>query len=401
MVMGVLLVLLVLLVLPQQLHGPALSPRTAPHNCTCAEQRYCRPLDTPPPPVEVFPFTLGNLSTQYPFYRWDLVTTLSWGPTDELLCEAHRNGVRVVGSGGGVSAEILRNTSTRSQWATGVLADILAAGHDGVNFDIEGHPSMADEMTAALAELRTRARRQNPLMQISFCHVVFPADPNLRQGYDVASLIQRDLVDFILVMAYDMNWIRTECLENATSCWDPQQEPSVGNVPRPNAPLPGILAGIRQYESMGVPAAKLVVGLPWYGYTSECRTNSTTGSLCEMPCDGKNMSDCARVSKQIPFKEIAALLAAGASPTGVIYDAPSASVWADYIEPLSQRRHRVWFDTPGSLAIKMAALRQAVRAQRIHYTQLFDTNVWLAETDRLRTTITEFTSTDRLAVVKP
>ena len=70
------------------------------------------------------------------------------------------------------------------------------------------------------------------------------------------------------------------------------------------------------------------------------------------------MTDCARFSKQIPFKEIAGLLAIGASTTGVVYDAPSASAWADYIDPASLRRHRVWFDTPGTLAVKMAALRQ-------------------------------------------
>ena len=32
-------------------------------------------------------------------------------------------------------------------------------------------------------------------------HVIFAGDPNLRRGYDVAALIKRDLVDFIVPMA--------------------------------------------------------------------------------------------------------------------------------------------------------------------------------------------------------
>ena len=32
-------------------------------------------------------------------------------------------------------------------------------------------------------------------------HVIFAGDPNLRKGYDVAALIKRDLVDFIVPMA--------------------------------------------------------------------------------------------------------------------------------------------------------------------------------------------------------
>ena len=145
------------------------------HNCTCQEQRFCRPLTTPVlRRREVFPF-LGaasgesNLSTQFQHMPWPLVTTLAWGPTDELLCEAHRRNIRVVSAGGGIGPADLANASGRSRWAAGILQSVKAAGHDGINFDIEGHPEMADQMTEAFAELRTRSRRQNPVMQISFC----------------------------------------------------------------------------------------------------------------------------------------------------------------------------------------------------------------------------------------
>ena len=89
-----------------------------------------------------------------------------------------------------------------------------------------------------------------------------------------------------------------------------------------------------------------------------CKT-SAFGSSCEMPCDGTNLTDCARTSTQICYSEIAELLANGSSPTGVMYDQKSASAWADYVHPVTKKRSQVWFDTPGTLAIKMAELREA------------------------------------------
>ncbi len=73
-------------------------------------------------------------------------------------------------------------------------------------------------------------------------------------------------------------------------------------------------------------------------------------AACVMPCDGRNMSECAEVSKQIGYADIAALLATpGTSSTGVMFDATSVSAWADYLDPVSKKRMRVWFDTPGTL----------------------------------------------------
>ena len=130
---------------PVQLDLSGVAVRAAPHNCTCKEQRFCNPLTTPVlRSREVFPF-LGaasgesNLSTQFQHMPWPLVTTLAWGPTDELLCEAHRRNIRVVSAGGGIGPADLANASARSRWATGILQSVKAAGHDGVNFDVRAH----------------------------------------------------------------------------------------------------------------------------------------------------------------------------------------------------------------------------------------------------------------------
>ena len=70
-----------------------------------------------------------------------------------------------------------------------------------------------------------------------------------------ASLTQTSLAD-------DMNWVCDECMVNATKCWDPTEKPGVGAMARPNTPLFGVLGGIRQYATLGIPADKLVIALP-------------------------------------------------------------------------------------------------------------------------------------------
>ena len=60
----------------------------------------------------------------------------------------------------------------------------------------------------------------------------------------------------------------------------------------------------------------------------------------------------------INYADALYLLNNHSSPTGVIYDHQSASAWFDYVDFVGQR-HQVWLDTPGTLAIKNAALRDA------------------------------------------
>ena len=40
---------------------------------------------------------------------------------------------------------------------------------------------------------------------------------------------------------------------------------------RPNAPLMKTFNGLRKYLQLGVPAEKLVLGVPWYGYRYPCK----------------------------------------------------------------------------------------------------------------------------------
>ena len=59
-------------------------------------------------------------------------------------------------------------------------------------------------------------------------------------------------VDRVFVMDYDLN--------------DYDDPPPDNDHSRANAPLPTVQAGLKQLIAAGVPPAKLVCGLPWYGY---------------------------------------------------------------------------------------------------------------------------------------
>lgn len=71
---------------------------------------------------------------------------------------------------------------------------------------------------------------------------------------------------------------------------------------------------------------------------------------------------------QLQYEQAQALLDSDASISGLIYNHTTASVFFDYVCPASNTtstgykcvgpgRHQVWYDSPGSLAVKMGYLR--------------------------------------------
>ena len=122
-----------------------------------------------------------------------------------------------------------------------------------------------------------------------------------------------------------------------------------------NCPLPELLEGIAQYGQLGIPPSQLVIALPWYGYDYTCQDDSI-GSPCKLvPAQARWVPR----PPQINYADALFLLRNGSSPTGQMYDHKTASAWFDYVDPETGQRHQVWFDTPGSLAVKIAALNAA------------------------------------------
>jgi hypothetical protein len=197
--------------------------RPPPPPCKCAEQQYCRPLQTPAPKHEIVPFVIGmkgkpggaNVSTQElsASFRWDLVTTaVYWDAgavgTNEWLCLAHKNGARVVMDYSVATwnphpqyTAVLTNLTARVQWISHIIGHIVANGYDGLNLDVEFNEAQyREQYLDLLKDLRHHGRLNNSHFQLSICFRTNPAlDGTIwAGGTPVKEMIQQDALDFII-----------------------------------------------------------------------------------------------------------------------------------------------------------------------------------------------------------
>jgi spore germination protein YaaH len=133
-----------------------------------------------------------------------------------------------------------------------------------VNIDIEGYGTVEDpaprgELTQLVANLSNALRAQNPHAQISMDAVGYPANGFWWTGYDWPKLAQ--LVDFLVVMMY--NLLNVDACSRGNCSLQPRYSIYAQSA------LPAHAETVKQYKTRGVPPSKLVLGVPWYGYSSE------------------------------------------------------------------------------------------------------------------------------------
>jgi hypothetical protein len=101
-----------------------------------------------------------------------------------------------------------------------------------------------------------------------------------------------------------------------------------------NSALPALLDSVAQFDYLGVPRTKIVMGVPWYGVDYACNASvpgaNTPGGLCHAPCHA--VLGCGH---QLDYQQARALLDSNASLTGQNYDHTTASVFFDYECPPS------------------------------------------------------------------
>lgn len=233
----------------------------------------------------------------------------------DLVTRSHAAGDRVVLTVTCFSQSSLDAISSDpnagSRLSSALINAISAKNLDGVNFDFEGAGS-ADRngLTALITQVSQALHSVNPHWQVSMATYASAAADSAG-FYDIAALAPA--VDAFFVMAYDMNDRSTP---SATS-------PLVGDGFNDTEAL-------QQFTAV-VPAQKVILGVPYYGYdwptTDGTRTAQSTGS--EAP-----LSD--------------GVIAASGHPT--YWDPSTQTAWTSY--QVGTQWHETFFDDPTSLALK-------------------------------------------------
>lgn len=231
----------------------------------------------------------------------------------EVLRFAREKGIKthasVVLMGGDSLHQLLANPSHRGQLVGNLLERVKADGYDGVNIDFEFiKPEDGPLFTTFLQELKTSLGSDKSLSVAVFART---GKENWPTPYEYAKIGK--IADQVVVMAYDYHY--------KTS------------APGPVAPLPWVTQVI-EYLSTQIPAEKLLLGLPTYGYDWPAGGQATTVTKEKLTKIQANY----RVAEEFDQKSV--------SPYYTYYDE-----WGRY--------HQVWLENESSLQAKVEAAGKA------------------------------------------
>lgn len=192
-------------------------------------------------------------------YDWSVLTTLAWRSDPAAVAAAHRHKKRVDLDARKSAADVVFNGSLAdaARWVGGVVSEVLNKGLDGVNFDLENpidgrrDPKLAASYTGLVAAAAAAVKAATfGAARVTVDVPYLPYD-NDGRDYDFRGLAAA--ADALFVMAYDtqaLMWGR--CVAAA------------------NSPLPLVERSVQAWLGLGIPPEKLILGLPWYGYSYEC-----------------------------------------------------------------------------------------------------------------------------------
>ncbi|KAI9905371.1 hypothetical protein PsorP6_013607 [Peronosclerospora sorghi] len=323
-------------------------------NCPCSNQSkngslssLCLPVDFVQKTVrkEIFAFSVAK-DDRWKHYDWDQLTTVAWNEDKQLLCHAHSKGVKVVVQHNFDDIDLLCNGTARRDWIKASYSKIVENFADGVNIDTEKpmHGATSQCLGLLVQELRVELE-QHALTKNAQITFDVPWAPH---GIDGRYYSWRELsvaTDFLFVMAYDMrSQVYDACIAGA------------------NSPFALVKQGLEEFLfAYGIAPDKLVLGVPWYGYSYRCleqekgtidKVAIDDSSWCEIqpvPFFGAPCSDAA--GDQINYGDIQRMIKTG----------PLLNQW----DPISQtpfvkdgRQVQIWFDDPRSLRAKYALARE-------------------------------------------
>jgi glycosyl hydrolase family 18 (putative chitinase) len=229
----------------------------------------------------------------------------------DLISRAHRAGIRVVLTIKAFSNETIHAVATDpaagAALARNVIAAAKAKSFDGVNIDFEGTGSADRTVFAVLARSLSAALHvAEPTWQVTLDSYVSSAEDS-NGFFDIAAIAPA--VDSFFIMGYDMYH---------------------REVASPNAPLPSYESAIAVYSRV-VPASKIILGAPFYGYDWATRDNSLHAQAIGAPTP-------------VSYAEIAA----AGRPR--YWDSSASVPWTAY--QVGGQWHEIYYDDSSSLALK-------------------------------------------------
>ncbi len=158
-------------------------------------------------------------------------------------------------------ARFFANTTAKGTLIDSLISLVKARNADGVNLDFEAVPSSERiSMAAFIVELGRRFHKDIPGSRIS---IALPA-VDWGNVFDVATMGSE--VDLFIIMGYDYHWGSSTdagpvAPKNSGTLWSPYD----------------VTRSINNYLGKGIPAEKLALAVPYYGYDWST-TDSTIGS---------------------------------------------------------------------------------------------------------------------------
>lgn len=131
-----------------------------------------------------------------------------------------------------------------------------------------------------------------------------------------------------------------------------------------NSPPAALEHGVHRFLARGVPAHKLVLGVPFYGYAYPCLNSGVMDDVCEIPRMAWRGVNCSEVvGDEFQYMDVMNLLDNNVCPpkldppakvcnvtTGRRWDENTASPYFNFLA--DGHLKQMWYDDPASLLIK-------------------------------------------------
>ncbi len=266
----------------------------------------------------------GHLDTASPGYV-DLMSATG----TQIIAHAHARGVRVhitfQSFGSDRNTALFGSPTALATFVSEARALMRQRGADGANLDIESLPSANWPAFAGVVKsLRAKARRDNPIARISVA--TYPS----AAGAKVAKLATDAGADRIFIMAYNY---RT-ALANPVGSTDPLLRADGGL---------SLTTTLDSYASHGVPAGRILLGLPFYGFTWPTVDDSLNADRRPV-ADGLGDGDAF-----FPYRSAQDGLPAGAV---VDHDPVEQTARITWYDDAKASWYQSYYDDPQSLAPK-------------------------------------------------